>query len=185
MGLTLSQLDYFAQTRSSPPHTSALHVRHSLPVTLIYILILLYLHTHTQAYTCSHTQTYSASRPHAQPSPICTPTLILSLGSNTHVDVTETSIYPKTEHTHLRAHTHTHPHSPALSSSQLCLIFLQHMKARATSSATRQTESPTVTHRASAGNVMGCPVRARGENGKKSSHLGPTAIRTAPSGSKV
>lgn len=61
-------------------------------------------------------------------------------------------------------HMHTYTGvtlSPAFSSSQLCLIFLQHTNARATRSTTRQTESPTVTHRASGGNVMGCPRRGR------------------------
>lgn len=78
-------------------------------------------------------------------------------------------------------HTHTLSCSPAFSSSQLCLIFLQHTKARATSSATRQTESPTVTHRASGGNVMGCPGRGNGENGERLSCLAPMVLTTAPS----
>ena len=140
-------------------------------------------HTHGQAHSCLSTRDLfslqiSHTHTHTHNVAAFAHTFILSLESDTPVDVMDTPTYPET-------HAHPLSHLPAFSSSQLCLIFLQHTKARATSSTTRQMESPTVTHRASGGKVMGCPGRGDGENGERLSCLTPSGPEDKPSESKV
>lgn len=64
----------------------------------------IFAHSHTGSHLFTLTKTYSASRPHTQPSAICTPTLILSLGSDTHV-MSRTHQYPQRHSIHMHTHT--------------------------------------------------------------------------------
>lgn len=133
------------------PYMSTTHLQ-SLTYTL-----LPYLHTQTGSYFFTHTRHIQPLDQNLAP--------FAHLHSFCHCIVTPMLMSRTQQHTKdTGMHNHTRPlsHSPAFSSSQLCLIFLQQTKARATSSAIRQMESPTVTHRASGGNVMGCPEMRNG-----------------------
>lgn len=163
----------FHATIPLQPHTSTTHFpSRTYPHSAFHIPTLIDKLTPVHTY-----KAHSASRPHTHNQAPCAHSPSFSHQKATHTWMSQTHQYTKDVCVHVCVRALSP--SPAFSSSQLCLIFLQHTKARATSSATRQTESPTVTHRASGGKVKGCPGRGSGENGKRWSRLAPVAMRTA------
>lgn len=104
-------------------HSHACLHRHIHPLVTHPPLTPSHTHIHTHPAMSAHSRAGShlftthvppQDHTHTQSSCICTPTLILSLQSDTHVDVTDTLTYPET-------HARTHAHPPL---SLTCILFL-------------------------------------------------------------